>query len=113
MGTPIRHAATAQEGIFRLAVLFFWGGTLLWPRRAALLTRQGVDPILHSNNQRQANQGVFPMNIVKVVVVGLSIIGFSAGTALACSWNKTAQSKKPTVEQTVATNTTATQTGSN
>ncbi|MCY4237081.1 MAG: hypothetical protein OXC54_05175 [Rhodospirillaceae bacterium] len=53
------------------------------------------------------------MNIVKVVVVGLSIIGFSAGTALACSWNKTAQSKKPTVEQTVATNTTATQTGSN
>ncbi len=53
------------------------------------------------------------MNIVKVVVVGLSIIGFSASTALACSWNKTAQSKKPTVEQTVVTNTTATQTGSN
>jgi len=53
------------------------------------------------------------MSIVKVVVLGLSIIGFSVGTALACSWSKSAQSKKPTVEQTVATNTTATQTDSN
>jgi len=48
------------------------------------------------------------MRVVKVAVLGLSIIGFSAGTAMACGWSKTAETKKPTVKQTVVTNTTKT-----
>jgi len=48
------------------------------------------------------------MRVVKIAVLGLAIIGFTAGTAAACGWSKSAQTKKPTVKQTVVTNTTKT-----
>jgi len=50
----------------------------------------------------------FLMRVVKAAVLGLSIIGFTAGTAAACGWSKSAETKKPTVKQTVVTNTTKT-----
>lgn len=48
------------------------------------------------------------MRVVKAAVLGLSIIGFTAGTAAACGWGKTAETKKPTTKQTVVTNSTKT-----
>ena len=50
------------------------------------------------------------MRVVKKAALGLTIIGFALGTAgvaSACSYHKTAHNtKKPTVKQTVVTNTT-------
>ena len=49
------------------------------------------------------------MRHIKTVALGLSIVGFTLGTAgaaFACPMGYTAQSEKPAVEQTVVTNTT-------
>lgn len=49
------------------------------------------------------------MRLVKTAAVALSIAAFTlgtAGTAAACGWSKTAQTKKPDAKQTVVTNTT-------
>ena len=49
------------------------------------------------------------MRHIKTAALGLSIVGFTLGTAgaaFACPMGYTAQSEKPAVEQTVVTNTT-------